>query len=195
MKKRMAALLAILLLFPVMLPSCGLEADDPSETMGVARLVTTDYPVKTARTPHVTGSTAPEISVIQTRAELIRYVSVYEKCYDFLDETAEMFYDIVSGYKEDYFASQALGSGAAGTNTCSGSASPRLPRPTGRRRTGTCSSRSRTAARSCAIPPSSRCGMSRRGHIEGNRNPRRRDCRIAPETECGSPFVVLYIGV
>ena len=54
MKKRMAALLAILLLFPVMFPSCGLEADDPSETMGVARLVTTDYPVKTARTPHVT---------------------------------------------------------------------------------------------------------------------------------------------
>ena len=108
MKKRMAALLAILLLFPVMFPSCGLEADDPSETMGVARLVTTDYPVKTARTPHVTGSYAPEITVIQSRDELIRYVSVYEKCYDFLDETAEMFYDIVSGYKEDYFASQAL---------------------------------------------------------------------------------------
>ena len=108
MKKRTAVLLSILLLLSAALSSCSLAADEPSETVGVARLVTTDYPVKIARTPHVTGSYAPEISVIQTREELIRYVSVYEKCYDFLDESAEMFYDIVSGYREDYFASQAL---------------------------------------------------------------------------------------
>ncbi|MCR4906398.1 MAG: hypothetical protein K6A33_09980 [Clostridiales bacterium] len=108
MKKRTAVLLAFLILLSVMFPSCGLKADEASETAGVSRLVTTDYPVKTARTPHVTGSYAPEITVIQSRDELIRYVSVYEKCYDFLDETEEMFYDIVSGYKEDYFTSQAL---------------------------------------------------------------------------------------
>ncbi|MBQ4351282.1 MAG: hypothetical protein II768_08470 [Clostridia bacterium] len=104
-----AGLLALAMLFVcAALASCGLEPDPPSEDVGVARLVTVDYPVKIARTPHVTGAYAPEISVIQSRDELIRYVSVYEKCYDFLDETAEMFYDVVSGYKEDYFASQAL---------------------------------------------------------------------------------------
>ncbi|MBO6052777.1 MAG: hypothetical protein J6Q17_03485 [Clostridia bacterium] len=108
MKKRTAIWLAILMLFCAAASSCGLSADEPSEKVGVARLVTTEYPVQISRTPHVTGSYAPEISVIRTREELIRYVSVYEKCYDFLDETEEMFYDIVSLYKEDYFTAKAL---------------------------------------------------------------------------------------
>ena len=65
MKKCTAIWLAILMLFCAAASSCGLSADEPSEKVGVARLVTTEYPVQISRTPHVTGSYAPEISVIR----------------------------------------------------------------------------------------------------------------------------------
>ncbi|GEM_PF-2924833 len=106
--KRIAALTAALLLLPSV-ASCRPEADSVAEDAGVSRLVTTEYPWTTALTPHVIGSYAPEISVVTSRESLIDYVSVWEKCYDFVDDSVtSTFYDVVTGYDEEFFQTQAL---------------------------------------------------------------------------------------
>ena len=108
-KAKTASILILCLALLSVLASCGLEAEPASEASGVSRLVTVDYPSEIALTPHVVGSFAPEISVILSREELIAYVSVYEKCYDFMDDSVtSTFYDVVTGYDEAFFASQAL---------------------------------------------------------------------------------------
>ncbi len=108
MKKRIAALIAALLLLPAA-ASCRPDPDTVTEDAGVSRLVTTDYPWEIALTPHVIGSYAPQISVITSRASLIDYVSEWEKCYDFVDDSlTSTFYDVVTGYDEEYFQTQAL---------------------------------------------------------------------------------------
>lgn len=91
------------------LSSCALEPESASEAVGVGRLVTVEYPSEIVRTPHVVGSFAPELSVILSREELIAYVSVYEKCYDFMDDgVTSTFYDVVTGYNEAFFSSKGL---------------------------------------------------------------------------------------
>ena len=112
MKKRLAArttaLFAVLLLL-LSAASCRPEPDSVSAEAGVSRLVTTEYPWTTALTPHVIGDTAPEISVITSRESLIDYVSVWEKCYDFVDDSVtSTFYDVVTGYDETFFQTEAL---------------------------------------------------------------------------------------
>ena len=99
-----AALLLLLSAF-----SCRPAPDTVDDDAGVSRLVTTEYPWEIALTPHVIGNYAPEISVVDSRSSLIDYVSVWEKCYDFMDNTVtSMFYDIVTGYNEEFFQTQAL---------------------------------------------------------------------------------------
>ena len=106
--KRIAALTAVLLLLPSA-ASCRPEPDSVTEEAGVSRLVTTEYPWTTALTPHVIGDYAPEISVVTSRESLIDYVSIWEKCYDFVDDSVtSTFYDVVTGYDEAFFQTQAL---------------------------------------------------------------------------------------
>jgi hypothetical protein len=95
--KRIAALCAALLLLPSV-ASCSPAPDTVSDDAGVSRLVTTEYPWTEALTPHVIGDYAPEISVITSRDSLIDYVSIWEKCYDFVDDSVtSTFYDVVTG--------------------------------------------------------------------------------------------------
>ena len=112
MKKRTAARIAALTFAPLLLlcvPSCRLEPDTVNEEAGVSRLITTDYPWEIAKTPYVMGSAAPEISDVTSRTELIDYVSVYENCYDFVDDSVTAtFYDVVTNYDEEFFSTQAL---------------------------------------------------------------------------------------
>ena len=112
MKKRLAAritALSAVLLLLLSAASCRPEPDSVSAEAGVARLVTTEYPWTEALTPHVIGDCAPEISVITSRESLIDYVSVWEKCYDFVDDSVtSTFYDVVTGYDEAFFQTQAL---------------------------------------------------------------------------------------
>ncbi len=106
--KRIAALCAALLLLPSV-ASCSPAPDTVSDDAGVSRLVTTEYPWTEALTPHVIGDYAPEISVITSRDSLIDYVSIWEKCYDFVDDSVtSTFYDVVTGYDEEFFQTQAL---------------------------------------------------------------------------------------
>ena len=107
MKNASILILCLALLWALV--SCGLEAEPAAEAGGVSRLVTVNYPSQIALTPHVVGSFAPEISVILSRDELIGYVSVYEKCYNFVDDSVtSTFYDVVTGYDEEFFSSKAL---------------------------------------------------------------------------------------
>ena len=106
---RLTALTAVLLL---LLSAASCRRPDPdsvSADAGVSRLVTTEYPWTTALTPHVIGDYAPEISVITSRESLIDYVSIWEKCYDFVDDSVtSTFYDVVTGYDEEFFQTEAL---------------------------------------------------------------------------------------
>ena len=112
MKKRFAVRsvsMAVALLLLLSSASCRLAPDTVEENAGVSRLVTTPYDWEIALTPYVMGATAPEISVVASRDALIDYVSIWEKCYDFMDNSVtSMFYDIVTGYDEEYFQTQAL---------------------------------------------------------------------------------------
>ena len=112
MKKRFAAKIAALTAVLLLLPSfaaCSPEPDTVEDSAGVSRLVTTEYPWTTALTPHVIGDYAPEISVITSRESLIDYVSTWEKCYDFVDDSVtSCFYDVVTFYDEEFFQTQAL---------------------------------------------------------------------------------------
>ena len=113
MKKRTAARIAALILVPLLLllsaASCRPEPDTVNEEAGVSRLVTTDYPWDIAKTPYVMGAAAPEITVVKSRTELIDYVSFYENCYDFVDDSVTAtFYDVVTGFDEEFFSTNAL---------------------------------------------------------------------------------------
>ncbi len=90
--------------------SCGKpKPEPPSEDVGVARLITTDYPYEVVYTPYITGQRAPEIGIITSRAELIRFVSLYENSYDFNNDTrTRCYYDVVTLYDEAFFEERAL---------------------------------------------------------------------------------------
>ncbi len=114
--KKTAFPFAVCLLFCAtlfMAVSCGKpQPDPPSEDVGVARLVTTEYPYEAVYTPYLTdaqGERAPEVGIITSRTELIRFVSMYENSYDFTDSTRSMcYYDAVTQYDEQYFETQSL---------------------------------------------------------------------------------------
>ena len=108
MKKRIAATAAVLLLL-LSVVSCRPAPDTVKDDAGVSRLITTDYPWKTALTPHVIGDYAPEITVVPSREALIDYVSKWEKCYDFVDDSVtSTFSDVVTLYDEEFFQTEAL---------------------------------------------------------------------------------------
>ena len=110
MKKNIVRAVCICLAALFLTVSCEkTEPEAAAEDVGVTRLVTTEYPAEVVYTPHLEGSYAPEISVITSRNELIQYISLYEKCYDFEDETTTMcLYDVVTNYDEAYFWDSGL---------------------------------------------------------------------------------------